>query len=222
MLEDLKLLGVIFAAVCLIFLMIGLLKSRLMRKKTHLDFEETFLETPNANPKLKLKRELPLEREPHQIPSPKRKTEKRLYEKVIALSLISRNTEGMNGQQVLSLLNKQEFIFGEDQLFHKHTNDDVDRPILFSLAQSTASGEFDIDHMRHQRIRGLIFYMNLPVESQAPLEAFDHMLTTVRQLAAQLNGEICDKYYESLTTETLSHYRESIKQAHQTKSSHMA
>jgi len=58
---------------------------------------------------------------------------------------------------------------------------------------------------------GVLLWMVLPVANDA-MQSFDKLLKSARQLAAFLNGELCDTKRLVLTTEAIATMRERVHQ----------
>lgn len=130
---------------------------------------------------------------------------------VITLSIASRSG-GFSGRTLESVLKGNYFYFSGKNIFHRHVGDSPSNPVLYSVAQAVEPGIFDLEKMKHQRIAGLVIFMVLPTISTVHnMNIFEQMLKSARQLAAHLNGELCDDQHNYLTTQTLEAYRQKIQ-----------
>ncbi|MCS5708928.1 hypothetical protein CC99x_008445 [Candidatus Berkiella cookevillensis] len=130
---------------------------------------------------------------------------------VITLSIASRSG-GFSGRTLEAVLKGNYFYFSSKNIFHRHVGDSPSNPVLYSVAQSVEPGIFDLEKMKHQRIAGLVIFMVLPtIDTAHNMHIFEQMLKSARQLAAHLNGELCDDQHNYLTTQTLEAYRQKIQ-----------
>lgn len=130
---------------------------------------------------------------------------------VITLSIASRSG-GFSGRTLEAVLKGNYFYFSSKNIFHRHVGDSPSNPVLYSVAQSVEPGIFDLEKMKHQRIAGLVIFMVLPtIDTVHNMNIFEQMLKSARQLAAHLNGELCDDQHNYLTTQTLEAYRQKIQ-----------
>lgn len=114
------------------------------------------------------------------------------------------------GASLSAHLTKCSFYYGKQKLFHRHLNDNPSNPILFSVASIVEPGSFEIETMIHKNFSGILIFMLLPLSD--PNMVFEKMLTSARQLAASLNGQLCDAERCQLDAQTIQYYRERIKE----------
>lgn len=136
---------------------------------------------------------------------------------VILFAIKPRIQDGFNGRTLETALKFHHYYFGEKNIFHHHVDNDPEQAVLFSIAQSTEPGSFDLKTMKTQRIQGLVIFMQLPVASsdRTPLDVFENMLKSARQLSAALNGELCDNRHAQLSAKAISHVKQKIENVHQ-------
>lgn len=135
-------------------------------------------------------------------------------QEVITISIYARHKGGFSGRTLESALRSHFFYFGEKNIYHRHVSDNPENPIVYSIAQATEPGHFDVESLKTQRIQGIVIFMILPMQNQNPVKIFDQMLKSARQLAAALNGELCDEQRHRLTSQTIEHCRERILDHH--------
>lgn len=117
----------------------------------------------------------------------------------IALTVLAKPGERFGGFDLLQALLKCGLKHGSFNIFHRHKKlDDSNSPICFSVASVTAPGIFDIKNMQNMTTRGLSLFMSVPDLDDAP-DVFEIMLSTARQLAARLNGNLGDRQRQPLT-----------------------
>jgi len=120
--------------------------------------------------------------------------------------------EGFHGMDVLSVLERLGFVFGEMKIFHHyglHATDDAPEPV-FSVANLVEPGSFNIEQLPHSAIPGLTLFMRLP----GPLDnrvAFEFMLSQAHRLSEILHGRLLDERKQPLTQERLLALRDRIE-----------
>ncbi len=128
---------------------------------------------------------------------------------VIALNVMAREGERLEGATVLQVLQDQGFVFGDMNLFHVYPDQAGKGTPVCSLANTIEPGTFDIEHMADLETPGLLLFMQLP----GPLDgkqAFERLLESGRALAEHLDGVLCDESRSVLTLQTIGHIREKI------------
>lgn len=224
MLEDFKLLILIMAAVGFVFLVIDSIRRRMRRQHSTEKFNQTVFENTQGDLFSEMG-EIDQQDPLFDIVKPvstsqEKQTETKPFkadsslEQVITIEINSRHGGGFSGRTLEAVLKSHGFIFGKHNIFHKHQQDELHHPVMFSLAQSKEPGIFDLTQLKHQRIPGIILFMVLPMTTQNASEVFELMLKSARQLAASLNGELCDANHNHLTSQTITHYRELIQENH--------
>ena len=83
-------------------------------------------------------------------------------------------------------------------------------PVIFSVANILNPGTFDLNSMTDFRTSGVSLFLALPSPTNN-LEAFDHMLDVAIQLKESLDGELKDDHRNVMTSQTIEHYRQRIK-----------
>ena len=128
----------------------------------------------------------------------------------LAISLKVPKENPISGAQLLPALITLGMKYGENNIFHRHVNNNGKGPIVFSLANLFKPGVFDVDNMEKESIRGLSLFMTLPTESDAH-QVFNMMHNAARKLAEEFNAEILDDNRSTLTKQGLQQYVERIR-----------
>ncbi|QIL89459.1 cell division protein ZipA [Microbulbifer sp. SH-1] len=155
-------------------------------------------------------------REPSQAPS-KRQAGKREsaarkerpVEEVLILNIMAPAGDYFEGNDLLRALFACGMRFGDMNIFHYHTGEDGEGPVLFSLANIVVPGTFDMSAMEDFTTPGVSLFLALPAEVEA-LKAFNTLLTTARYIAEQLGGELKDENRSVFTAQTAEHYRQRV------------
>lgn len=129
---------------------------------------------------------------------------------LIVLAIRSRTNGGFNGRSLEAIFKSHHFVFGEKNNFHRHLDFDENKQVIYSLANWTEDGAFDLEALKHQRVKGLMLYMTANAGDIEAKSNFDKMLTTARQLAATLNGELCDMARNPISAKTIMQFKQKI------------
>lgn len=97
---------------------------------------------------------------------------------------------------------------GRYGIFHMHADDFSDEP-LFSVANLTEPGSFDLTHLADTTIPGMSFFMLLPGVGNA-IDRFDRMVATARRLGRELDAELRDEKGSSWSIQRERYVREEI------------
>lgn len=226
MLEDLRLLILIIAVVGFAFLIFDSMRRRLKKNSHASEFEQTVFGSHHEQAQNKESYDPlfdDLESSPQNLKSdikPATVSQKikpslsKTVQEVLTIAITARHKGGFSGRALEAALKGHRFYYGKKGIFHRHLEDNPENCILYSVAQSTEPGIFDLATIKHQRIPGIVIFMVLPLESENPLSVLEQMLKGSRQLAAGLNGELCDSQHSHLTTQTIEHFREKIQEHH--------
>lgn len=85
---------------------------------------------------------------------------------------------------------------------------------LYSLANSTDSGEFDFEHIRELNTHGVTFFTR-PAVNRSPGAVFSEMADTAKAFAARIKGEISTPSGNDLSQEEAERLRVSIEKTAQ-------
>jgi cell division protein ZipA len=123
--------------------------------------------------------------------------------KIVALRLSV--PQRVLGEQLLSLLQRENLQHGRFDIFHR-LHEDVS---VFSVASMMEPGSFDLGSMREQQYPGITFFMLLP----GPLDglvAWDQMLSCAQRLAHATQGVLQDERGHKLTSMATDRLREDV------------
>jgi len=122
---------------------------------------------------------------------------------VIPLYLVARTPTGFAGSELMALLARMDFEFGEMNVYH-YT--DAHGQILFSLMNGVAPGTFDPARMSEQSTPALALFLRLPIAHQPHL-VLEQFLDLAYHMADALNAVILDDRREELSTESVDRMR---------------
>ncbi len=140
-------------------------------------------------------------------PAPRREVEP---SEVLVVNVMSREGELFSGAELLQVMITAGLKHGEMNIFHKHLDNDVHSPVVFSVANILNPGTFDLDNMDAMATRGVSLFLAMPAVI-SNRDAFEDMLRTAQQIRAALDGELRDDHRSVMTAQTVEHYRQRIQ-----------
>ncbi|MEJ2177655.1 MAG: cell division protein ZipA C-terminal FtsZ-binding domain-containing protein [Gammaproteobacteria bacterium] len=81
---------------------------------------------------------------------------------------------------------------------------------LYSLANMSDTGEFDMDNLRGLKTRGVTFFTR-PAVNRSPGAVFAEMVDAAKAFASRIKGEVIAPGYDDLSTEDVEAIRKSIE-----------
>jgi cell division protein ZipA len=133
----------------------------------------------------------------------------RMRDDIIALCLVPVSNRDFAGEELLEVLEYENYFYGKMHLFHCHENNDPKRAVLYSIASLVQPGTFDYNQMSHENYRGIIIWMTL--DEHTDIELFEKMLKDAKHLAYVLDATLCDDRCRQLTLQSISKIRLRIK-----------
>lgn len=134
-------------------------------------------------------------------------SESQTAQEVLVIHLVANKGGTCSGQLLLDQVVSLDMRYGAMKIFHRHRDEEGSGPVLFSMANLRNPGTFDLNTLGDTQCAGVTLFMT-PEEQEQPLQAFDLMLQTAQQLAAQLQLNILDESRSSMTKQTIDHYRQ--------------
>jgi cell division protein ZipA len=123
--------------------------------------------------------------------------------KIIALRLPM--AERVAGEQLLSLLQREQLQHGKFGIFHRMH----DAQSVFSVASMVEPGTFDPGAMAQQQFPGVTLFMLLPGPVDG-LIAYDQMMSCAQRIAHATGGTLQDERGSKLTAQTMERLREEV------------
>jgi cell division protein ZipA len=111
-----------------------------------------------------------------------------------------------NGQNLLESLVELDMQFGEMDIFHRMEHGES----VFSLVNAVEPGTFDIGQMTELETPAVSLFMRAH-ELDEPLRIFDEMIAVAQSLAEELGGEVKDQSRSAVTSQTIEHCREEVR-----------
>ncbi|MEZ5557220.1 MAG: cell division protein ZipA [Pseudomonadales bacterium] len=128
-------------------------------------------------------------------------------QELIVVNVLAPRGERFRGEALFEALKSRGLRYGDMNIFHRI--EPITRVTQYSVANVVEPGTFDISDLAAFQTRGVCFFMRLPGPEQ-PLDMFEEMLRTARDVALQLGGELKDEQRSVMTGQTVEHYRHRI------------
>lgn len=130
-------------------------------------------------------------------------------ERVVTVRFIP-NEKWIACDRVVLALRSAGLRHGRYGIFHLHESEFSDEPV-FSVANLTEPGSFDLNNLADKRIPGMSFFLVLPGKGD-PVLRFDRMVETARTLARDLGAELHDEKGSSWSIQRERYVREEMIQ----------
>lgn len=109
---------------------------------------------------------------------------------IVMLHITALPTRPFNGQALLDAVDLVGLEYGDMQIFHHYGVGDMrSERALFSLANMYEPGNFDLNTIGEESIKGLTLFLCLPTTVDGHI-VFELMLNTAQRLADVLGGEV--------------------------------
>lgn len=130
---------------------------------------------------------------------------------IISFNLIAEAGRPYCGYELLQALLSCGLRYGKMHIFHRHVQKTGQGDVLFSLANMTAPGTFDLPKMGATVCTGLTLFFTLE-SVKDPAEVYELLLATLDELVEDLGGQVCGANRVPLTREQIVAQREMIQQ----------
>ena len=129
---------------------------------------------------------------------------------VLVISVMSSSGSAFEGRHLVHVIERAGFQYGEMGIFHLYDGIVGDTNLICSAANALNPGTFDLDQLSEFSTIGVSFFLALPT-SINNLQAFEKMLNAAQQIRRDLDGELKDDQRNVLTSQTIEHYRQRIR-----------
>jgi cell division protein ZipA len=129
---------------------------------------------------------------------------------VLVINVLSKDKKGFNGPDLLQILLACDLRFGKMNIFHRYEKANGRGQVQFSVANLVEPGTFNLDAIDGFCTPGVSFFLALP-GPEAPIRAFDYMVETAQVLVKNLHAELRDEAHSAMTSQTLEHCRQRIR-----------
>lgn len=130
---------------------------------------------------------------------------------VFVINVDSRNPEGFRGADLKRLFEACGLELGDMNIYHRHENDDTETPVQFSVANAVEPGTFPAEGMEAMSTPAISFFMSLPGPTDS-LQAYDFMIETAQCVVRNLGGDLKDERRSVVTTQTIEHGRQRVRE----------
>jgi cell division protein ZipA len=131
-------------------------------------------------------------------------------ERIVTLFVSARPGEMIAGSDVVVAAEKAGLEFGDMGIYHRLVDGHPEQGPIFSVANLTKPGNFDMGRIATLQTSGLSFFMALPGPAPA-LDAWDAMLPTAQRLAELLDGLVLDEERNALGRQRIAHIRDELR-----------
>ena len=131
-------------------------------------------------------------------------------QKVISMRIVGKTGKDFAAEDVVLQLREAGLEHGRFGIFHRMPNDGSE-DALFSVANLTEPGTFDLSDLKDRRFAGLSFFMLRPGPGRG-VDAFDKMVEAGRAVAIKLQGELLDGDGSTLSLQRERAMREDLIQ----------
>lgn len=131
-------------------------------------------------------------------------------EKIVTLRVAFSSEHKLPGNVLIELFREFDLKYGRFKIFHKFAEEPRhgNTPV-FSVANISEPGSFDLANIEDQRVPGLTLFMVLPSVLEGR-KAFEMMLDLARAAATRFEGEVLDDAGISLSIQRASYLRDEI------------
>ena len=130
-------------------------------------------------------------------------------EQVVTLNVMAPEGQRFTGPLIAAAAERAGLELGAWSIYHYYSRQAPDAPPMFSVANMVKPGNFDPAHMDEMSTVGLSMFM-VPAMDGGDMASFDMLLSTARQLAGDLGGEVRDARRSLLTRQATERMREEI------------
>jgi len=129
---------------------------------------------------------------------------------IVMLSISAKNGNAFKGTELVEAAEDVGLYYGAWNIFHYHIHNDAgETKPVFSMANITEPGFFDISKITNFSTKGVTLFMQLP-GPLAAMDALDEMLSAGNALADRLDGVLQDEEHKELTPDRVEHLKEKI------------
>ncbi len=129
---------------------------------------------------------------------------------VIVLNVHCSGDEPFVGTSLFDSMLENGLIYGEMDIFHRHSDLSGTGKVLFSVANMMQPGTLAHDDPATFTTKGISFFMTLPCFGEAE-QNFKVMLRTAQQIADDLGVPVLDETRAMLTPDRIDAYRKQVR-----------
>ncbi len=132
------------------------------------------------------------------------------FDSIFVVNIRPSEDEMFEGAAIERCATQIGLIADQNNFYARHKPVGKQKVCLYSLANMSDSGEFDIDNMRAVRTRGVTFFTR-PAVNRSPGAVFAEMVDAAKAFASRIKGEVVAPGYESLSMDDVEVIRRSIE-----------
>lgn len=130
---------------------------------------------------------------------------------VIVLNVHCAGSEPLVGTKLFDSMQQNGLLYGEMDIFHRHSDLSGTGKVLFSVANMMQPGTLAHSDPAEFNTKGISFFMTLPCYGD-PEQNFKLMLKTAQQIADDLGANVLDDGRNLMTPNRLDAYRAQIQE----------
>ncbi len=132
------------------------------------------------------------------------------YDRIVTLFVVAAPREEISGFELVVATEKCGLEFGAMDVYHRLVDGRPEAGPVFSVANMTKPGSFDLARITELSTPGLTFFMTLPGPMRA-LDAWDTMLPTAQRMAELLGAQVLDEEHNALGRQRIQHIRDDLR-----------
>ncbi len=114
-----------------------------------------------------------------------------------------------NIKEIYEFMNKKDFFLNDNGYYDKLYSDKYTSHIKFSVINSQDPGYLDKDRLSNPRIKGLSFFMQLPMNLD-PIETFNEMVKDAKSFSKKYKGVLIDSNKKIINNKITNQLKNSI------------
>lgn len=132
------------------------------------------------------------------------------HDRLVTLFVVAAPGEEISGYELVVATEKCGLEFGAMDVYHRLVDGRPEAGPVFSVANMTKPGSFDLTRITELSTPGLTFFMTLPGPMRA-LDAWDTMLPTAQRMAELLGAQVLDEEHNALGRQRIQHIRDDLR-----------
>lgn len=132
------------------------------------------------------------------------------YDKIVSLYVVARAGQTLTGPDLVVAAEKAGLIYGHMSIFHRMVDKHPEQGPIFSVANLTQPGSFDLRTIKELRTPGISFFITLPGPLSA-LDAWDSLLPTAQRMAELLDSVLLDEQRNALGRQRIANIRDELR-----------
>lgn len=132
------------------------------------------------------------------------------FDKIVSLFVAARAGQTLRGPDILVAAERVGLELGHMDVFHRLIDGRPEAGPVFSVANITKSGSFDMDQIQTLETPAIVFFLVLPAPLGA-LETWESMEPTARRMAELLDAVVLDEDRNALGRQRIMNIREELR-----------